>query len=594
MGIYYKLYRRFTLFKRKRCSIITVMNGKSTELATVINDNFFYPALTVSNDKELIGAIMQMPEISVKEIVAFVKAHTNMLDVCPIELLDEKEFPDFELEKLEQDYQIRKTEYGYTKFFLEELYDYRFKEEFNKKEKRYFDFKLEPDGKHKYDFVEFYLESLQKAKFNFQDSYVSKFTSKEFLRSKKYKEKNKPVEKIDNLFSLFKCYAQGEYSKILIALKDDDNGIESTPESLRQKWLDAISSGINYADEKGNIISAVRYLPSEPTIKDYKWALIFDRQEKVIENNLQRWFDDFVPSDLDRKYELFDKEGNEKQNGATLRELLKTSCKRIRDQVLRIPSNIVEDVYFNGDIFSPPQLNKIKTLYEKYYGVPNEYKSVRKKIEAIINYPIEDTERRKKSWQEIYERYKRTYVTSLDMNINEKTTLGDFIEDEKSEQEKIEEAIECIISSYRFEGEFGTLFDLMCETFETSPDFLEFVAKEIQDWSSKEYLNFVPQNVIFNSIWSITRTLTKKQISSSFKEGIFCFKALREMPFAFSPERISKFRLFFILENWRYHPNHPWASFWKLHKKHFPKKSIKIEEFTKKMDEIYEEVKKWK
>ena len=53
---------------------------------------------------------MQMPEISVKEIVAFVKAHKKMLNICPIELLDEKEFSDFELEKLEQDYQIKKRQ----------------------------------------------------------------------------------------------------------------------------------------------------------------------------------------------------------------------------------------------------------------------------------------------------------------------------------------------------------------------------------------------------------------------------------------------------------------------------------------------------
>ncbi len=581
---------------------------KSTEFNKMIDENFFYPALFVKDDKgfrDCIRETMENDTISLKNLVIFLRNNQNKLEkkyyVLPIELLNEDEFPDSEIEKLEKKYSRNKKVGGYIRFLLEEIYDTKFKEKLNEKHQNYFQIDRDYCNGFDYDFVGDYLHKLHEGNFNY-----SQFTDKKELRARKYKDENKPVEPINNLYSLFKCFAQGEYSKIHIALKNNNDSSNDNPDKLRSKGFDVI---LNDNVIKG-FIPRVRYLPEEGKCKlyDYYQVLIFERQEKFIYWQLQRWFDDFVPSDLDRKYEnSYGKlEKNEKslkpkKDGATLRKLLETECKRISDETKRIPSNQIKKVYEEGNIFFGSQISIINKLYKKYYG-KTEYKSVREKIELIIQAPVEEAEKKKKSWQEIIERYERTYTVSLDRTMyNEdgnEVSLHDFISNEESEIDRIEDEINRIVSSYHFEGYADKLFDLFLDEFGCNPCFMNAVAKEIQNHEKLESISLseIPLPVIYNSIQCITKMITKKDIGHvSVEAELFNFESLRNKPFCFIESQIPKFKMIFLIEEWRYdHNYHPWRRFWEKYKKHLPKKIFDFDQFRKKMESIYSEVKSWK
>jgi len=569
---------------------------KSTELNKMINDNFFCPASLVKNDSLFrlrLSETMDNGIISLKNLIKFLRNNQNEVEkqyhVFPIELLNEEEFPDSEIEKLENEYSEKKTEGGYTRFVLERIYDSRFKEELNKKHQSYFHADSNSNNAFDYDFVGDYLRRLEEANFDY-----SQFTDKHELRARKYKDKDKSVEPVDNLFTLFKCYAQGEYSKILIALEDNKEYIDlscQNPEKMRKVGFDAILKD----DAIQEFIPRIRYLPEEEKCKlnDYYQVLTYERQERQIYLELQRWFDDFIPSDLERIYR--------KETGKTLRYVLRDDCKNIKVKVCNIPSNLIEKVYNDGDVFSGSQISRINKLYAKYCNEITEYKTVREKIELLIHAHMAESETKKKSWQEIIEQYKKTYKLSLDSFIPNKdgneSSLLDFVEDDKKDYEEIaEEEITRIISSYDFEGYSDKLFDLFLDEFGGNPCFMNEVAKEIQNLEMVKfiYLSEIPIPVVFNSIQYITKMITKKDILNAQKDDVFNFESLKNSPFLFNFEQISKFKIAFLIENLRYHHSHPWRAFWKLFKKHLPKKTLDFEQFEKKMERIYAEVKSWK
>ena len=568
---------------------------KSTELDKMINDNFFFPAQLVKNDKlfrHRLSESMDTGNISLKKLIKFLRNNQAELEkqyhVFPIELLNEEEFPDSEIEKLEDEYSEKKKDGGYTRFLLERIYDRRFKEELNKKHQSYFQIDTNLNHGIDYDFVDDFLHKIKDANFD-----LSRFSDKKELRARKYKEKDIPVEPVDNIFTLFKCYAQGEYSKILIALENNKESIDfpcKNLEKMRKEGFDVILND----DAIKEFIPTVRYLPVEENCKldTYYQALIYERQEKQIYLELQRWFDDFIPSDLERIYR--------KETGKTLRYVLRDDCKNIKVKVCNIPSNLIEKVYNDGDVFSGSQISRINKLYAKYCNEITEYKTVREKIELLID-AIEESEKKKKSWQEIIGRYKETYKLSLDSfipnNDGDESSLLDSVEDDKKDYEEIvEEEINRIISSFR-EEYADKLYDLFLDEFRSNPCFRNEVAKEILNHEKLEsiYLSEIPLPVIYNSIQCITKMITKKDIRHVSDEAeLFNFESLKNKPFCFIESQIAKFRMIFLIEDWRHHPSHPWRAFWKLFKKHLPKKTLDFEQFTKKMERIYSEVKSWK
>ena len=351
--------------------IMSSTEYKSTEIAKIIIESFPDSAKIVKSDslfEKRFSESMDGEFFSLKIFVKNLKAHPDELQkycVLSIEILNEKEFSDAEIEQLENEYDKSNGDGGYIKFLLEKIYDAKFKSELNKKIANYSRLgKTDSVGKVYYDFVSDFLQKLNKSNFNY-----SQFTPKKNMRSKKYKDKNKPVEPIDNPFSLFKCYAQGEYSKILIALNSNmEETSKENPDKLGIEGFEVILKD----DAIAEFIPNVRYLPCHrkcgPT--DYYAALTFERQELKITENLQRWFDDFVPSDLDRVYR--------KENGTTLRFVLQQDCKYIKTKVHNIHGNLIRKIYEDGDIFSGSQISRINKLYNKYYGESPEDKSVRK------------------------------------------------------------------------------------------------------------------------------------------------------------------------------------------------------------------------
>lgn len=584
---------------------------KSTEFNKMINENFFYPAFFVKDDKgfrDCIRETMENDTISLKNLVIFLRNNQNKLEkdyyVIPIELLNEKKYPDSEIEKLEIQYSEKKKNGGYIRFLLEEIYDTKFKENLNKEHQNYFQIdKISCNG-FDYDFVGDYLHKLEEANFDY-----SQFTDKKELRARKYKDEDKPVEPINNLYSLFKCFAQGEYSKILIALKNNNVSSNEYPDKLRSKGFDVILND----DAIKDFIPPVRYLPEEEKCKtkDYYQVLTFERQETEIIKNLQRWFDDFVPSDLDREYEKFygkvDIKGaklKQKSNGATLRKLLETGCKRISDETKRIPANQIKKVYEEGNIFSGTQISQIKRLYEKYYGKNSEYKTVREMIELIIKAPIEEAEKKKKRWQEIIEQYKGTYKLSLDSSIynedGDESSLHELISNAESEQEKIEDEINRIISSYHFEGYADRLFDLFLREFGIYPVFLEKIAKYVQSYYNKEFIKLtdIQIKLIKKAIRDII-SIPKKELESFFLSSELFFNSLSKLPLGFSKERIAKFKMILLIENWRFDKSNlnsksNWRDFWRDCKDSLPGKKIDAKGFSQKMEKIYNEVLEWK
>ena len=90
--------------------------------------------------------------------------------------------------------------------------------------------------------------------------------------------------------------------------------------------------------------------------------------------------------------------------------------------------------------------------------------------------------------------------------------------------------------------------------------------------------------------------ITKKDIGYVSDEAeLFNFESLRNKPFCFIDSQIPKFKMIFLIEEWRYdHNYHPWRRFWEKYKKHLPKKIFDFDQFRKKMERIYSEVKSWK
>ena len=101
---------------------------KSTELNKMINDNFFCPASLVKNDSLFrlrLSETMDNGIISLKNLIKFLRNNQNEVEkqyhVFPIELLNEEEFPDSEIEKLENEYSEKKRKVVIPDSYLSEF-----------------------------------------------------------------------------------------------------------------------------------------------------------------------------------------------------------------------------------------------------------------------------------------------------------------------------------------------------------------------------------------------------------------------------------------------------------------------------------------
>ena len=232
------------------------------------------------------------------------------------------------LQKIEESFEAAVETGGYTRLFLEYLFDERFKEEFNNMVKKlkstftnsYFSTKNK-SGLFYFDMVGRYFDNIKDAYRGLDTGYdFSLLTDREAVYSTKnenVRQGKHGIEKLDNVFSMYKFYGQEKYSRILISLLKHYEGNKNNVDP--QKMINLSSETILNEE---NIIQT---LPDNKTPEVLRERILF-LELKKLQEELQRFFDDFVPSHLDREFVL---NGTETHKNEKLREQLVRDFKGI-------------------------------------------------------------------------------------------------------------------------------------------------------------------------------------------------------------------------------------------------------------------------
>lgn len=242
---------------------------------------------------------------------------------------------------------IGRFKYGLPQVCLEEIYDSKFKKELNLRSDNVLESlnknSLEKCGE--FNLVEDFMEKIKSA-WTFEDKDLSYYEAEvDFYGIKKHiktsepktllfkwnnfssvtlikqigkKEKNSKPEKLDNIYSAYKVYAQGEYSKILIGYKAEKNvsslkdfiklGTDTICKKLNSKYHseknttdDLIRLSFHLADEE-NMINTEYTDLDEYRFKHQKSFQITENQIFYINNELQRFDGSYVPQCLEDEY----------------------------------------------------------------------------------------------------------------------------------------------------------------------------------------------------------------------------------------------------------------------------------------------------
>lgn len=242
---------------------------------------------------------------------------------------------------------VGRFKYGLPQVCLEEIYDSKFKKELNLRSDNVLESlnknSLEKCGE--FNLVEDFMEKIKSA-WTFEDKDLSYYEAEvDFYGIKKHiktsepktllfkwnnfssvtlikqigkKEKNSKPEKLDNIYSAYKVYAQGEYSKILIGCKAGKKfssikdciklGTNTICKKLNSKYHseknttdDLIRLSFHIADEE-NMINTESSDLDEYRFKHQKSFLITENQIFYINNELQKFDGSYVPQCLEDEY----------------------------------------------------------------------------------------------------------------------------------------------------------------------------------------------------------------------------------------------------------------------------------------------------
>ncbi len=256
-----------------------------------------------------------------------------------------KKFQKEIIKKYEENTELFK--FGLPQVCLEEIYDSKFKKELNLRSDNVLESlnknSLEKCGE--FNLVEDFMEKIKSA-WTFEDKDLSYYEAEvDFYGIKKHiktsepktllfkwnnfssvtlikqigkKEKNSKPEKLDNIYSAYKVYAQGEYSKILIGYKAEKNvsslkdfiklGTDTIYKKLNSKYHaekntndDLIRLSFHLADEE-NMINTESSDLDEYRFKHQKSFLITENQIFYINNELQKFDGSYVPQCLEDEY----------------------------------------------------------------------------------------------------------------------------------------------------------------------------------------------------------------------------------------------------------------------------------------------------
>lgn len=289
-------------------------------------------------------------------------------------------------------YELKKPKFGLPQIILELYYDSRFREELDnrvdnilektkdKNQNNYESFNLIPgfmdkikDSWHVVDINE---RESAKRRLKGKGSlpYVNKFEWYDFKSVTEIKEigkktKGSEPEKIDNIYSAYKVYGQGEYSKFLIGYKANPKckslndyiyeGRNDIYTKLNDKYHlenktkdDLIQLGFKLSDRE-------KYLDTRSVDLDsykYKYQKHFqitEAQIKYIYKELQKFSGNYVPVCLDDKY-----------NGTkTILDHLYEDCKLIVGSMYKKRFNF--DDYETGLPFTKDETQFIKKFYDE-------------------------------------------------------------------------------------------------------------------------------------------------------------------------------------------------------------------------------------
>ncbi len=249
------------------------------------------------------------------------------------------------IKKYEENTELFK--YGLPQLCLDLIYDSKFKKELNLRADNVLESlnKNSLEKRKEFNLVEDFMEKI-KSSWGFEDKDLSyyeaevnfyglkkiiktsepktllfkwnNFSSVTSIKQIGKKEKNSKPEKLDNIYSAYKVYAQGEYSKILIGYKAGKNasslkdfiklGANTIYQKLNSKYHaekntndDLIRLSFHLADEE-NLINTESTDLDEYRFKHQKSFQITENQIFYINNELQKFDGSYVPQCLEDDY----------------------------------------------------------------------------------------------------------------------------------------------------------------------------------------------------------------------------------------------------------------------------------------------------
>ena len=400
------------------------MNQKTTDTTLFLNKCFYLCFHTQEefkvDIKKFITSSGDKLTFNFFGFIDNLKSQKETYGLIPIDVFYDDYYTKDILQKIEESFEAAVETGGYTRLFLEYLFDERFKEEFNNMVKKlkptytnsYFSTKTE-SGIFNYDMVGHYFNNIKDSYRGFDTGYdFSLLTDREAVystKNEKVRQGKHGIEKLDNVFSMYKFYGQEKYSRILISLLkhygSDKNNVNP------QKMMDLSSETIFREEHISQTI------PDNKTPKVLRERILF-LELKKLQKELQRFFDDFIPSHLDRKFVL---KGIDNHKDETLRKLLLRDFKGILSEEWQLYKKIncnddlYEELSVRRSFFSYYELQKIENEFNQMVKDDKDY-SLSEKIEYIKkNNPRLNKE---SSWNTIFEKYKEYYPISLEDNFD--------------------------------------------------------------------------------------------------------------------------------------------------------------------------------
>ncbi len=520
--------------------IILGMELKSTDVTVFLNKCFylcFHAQEEYKVDiKKFITSSGDKLSFNFFGFIDNLKSQKETYGLIPIDVFYDDYCTKDILQKIEESFETAAETGGYTRLFLEYLFDERFKEEFNNMVKKlnstvtnsYFSTKKE-NGLFSFDLITSYLKAINNSyKGNNEDRDYTTITDRKAVYSKhdaKRKNKCKKMpgwtEPLDNPFSMYKLYGQEKYSRIMISLLGDKEYAENaTPEELLMKSTDVIFADQTIIFDDKTITKNIPKLETIRPIEisDQVYFLWLDK----IRYDLQTFFDDYVPSELGRKIKREDdfEEDAEKKNlkkpdGAikrkvnsafknqTFRESMYIGFKTIlkEEKALYLKTGQNDFVYLklsNGrrKLFSDSELITInKEFKELYKKDDTEEKpsvldyTIREKLEYIINKVSKDDNEK---WKEFLDRY-NIYFSDINDDYSGNKKMNYQEEEHVALTQSPEEKL--------FQEKFNvsdklkeSLIKLFTISFKDEKQFVELMEKSITIFPSyniKDYLKLL-------------------------------------------------------------------------------------------------------